>query len=79
MFFIANNITDLVTDEQSYRGSLLYVPSAEYRWISLTTSRPISQFDIQVYWRSKIGSLIPFTLPSGGSCSMKVLFRKKQY
>ena len=72
-------ITDLVTDEQSYRGSLLFIPSAEYRWISLTTSRPINQIDIQVYWRSKIGSLIPFTLPSGGSCSLKILFRKKQY
>jgi len=72
-------ISDLVSDEQSYRGSLLYIPSAEYRWISLTTSRPINQIDIQVYWRSKIGLLVPFTLPSGGSCSLKILFRKKQY
>ena len=75
----ANIITDLITDEQSYRGSLLYVPSAEYRWISLTTSQPINQVDIQVYWKSKIGKLIPFTLPSGGSCSLKVLFMKKKY
>ena len=75
----ANIITDLTTDEQSYRGSILYFPTAEYRWISLTTSQPISQVDIQVYWKSKIGQLIPFTLPSGGSCSLKILFRKKQY
>lgn len=75
----ANIITDLCTDEQSYRGSLLYVPNAELRWISLTTSQPISQIDIQVYWKSKTSKLIPFTLPSGGSCSMKILFRKKQY
>ena len=75
----ANIITDLITDEQSYRGSLLYIPSAEYRWISLTTSQPISQIDIQVYWKAKTGKLIPFTLPSGGSCSLKILFRKKLY
>ena len=74
----ANIMTDLVTDDQSYRGSILYYPTAEYRWISLTTSQPISQIDIQVYWKSKIGKLIPFTLPSGGSVSLKLLFRKKQ-
>ena len=59
-----NVITDLITDKQSYRGSLLYVPSAEYRWISLTTSQPINQVDIQVYWKLKIGNqtkLIMFT------------------
>ena len=75
----ANIITDLTTEDQSFRGSLLYIPSAEYRWISLTTSQPISQIDIQVYWKAKTGKLIPFTLPSGGSCSLKILFRKKQY
>ena len=75
----ANIITDLTTDEQSYHGSILYFPTAEYRWISLTTSQAISQIDIQVYWKSKIGRLVPFTLPSGGSCSLKILFRKKQY
>mmetsp|Transcript_3727 Transcript_3727/g.5643 ORF Transcript_3727/g.5643 Transcript_3727/m.5643 type:complete len:165 (-) Transcript_3727:1079-1573(-) len=36
------------------RGSILYYPTAEYRWLSLTTSQPISQIDIQVYWKSKI-------------------------
>ena len=75
----ANIITDLSTDEQSYRGNVLYIPSAEYRWISLTTNQPINQIDIQVFWKSRLGTLVPFTLPSGGACSMKILFRKKQY
>ena len=74
----ANIITDLSTDEQSYRGSLLYAPSV-YRWVSLTTSQPISQIDIQVFLKTKIGNLVPFTLPSGGSCSMKLCFKRKQY
>lgn len=72
-------ITDLSTNEQSYRPDIIYTPTGEYRWISLTTSQPISQFTLEVYWKSKVGKLIPFHLPAGGSCSMKVLFRKKQY
>lgn len=67
-------VTDLVTDE-GYRGSLLYVPNAQYRLISLTTDMPIRHVDLQVYWKLKqTGELVPFTLPSGGSCSVKIGF-----
>ena len=75
----ANIITDFITDEDSYRGSLLYFPTAQYRYISLLTDQPISQVDLQVYYRLKQnGLLIPFTLPSGGSASLKLLFEKKK-
>ena len=75
----ANIITDFITDEDSYRGSLLYFPTAQYRYISLLTDQPISQVDLQVYYGLKQnGLLIPFTLPSGGSASLKLLFEKKK-
>jgi Sputnik minor capsid protein V18/19 len=77
----ANNfstiLTDLTSQDQSYRPELLYLPSGSYRWVSLLTNQPLSHVDIQVYWKSKVGSLVPFTLPPGGACSMKILFRKK--
>lgn len=69
-------ITDLVNDE-GYRGSLLYTPTAQYRMISLTTEMPIRHVDLQVYWKLKqTGELVPFTLGSGGSCSLKLAFLK---
>ena len=75
----ANIITDFITDEDSYRGSLLYFPTAQYRYISLLTDQPISQVDLQVYYRLKQnGVLIPFTLPSGGSASLKLLFERRK-
>ena len=74
----ANIITDLVTDEQSYCSLLLYYPTAEYRMLTLNSTQPINQVDIQVFWKNKIVKLIPFYLPSGGSCSLKLMFVQKK-
>lgn len=71
----ANIITDISSDE-AYRPSLLYNPTAEYRLITLHNDSPIYQFDIEVYWRDKLGVLRPMHLPPNASCSMKVMFRK---
>lgn len=72
-------ISDLITNQQSYRGDLIYYPSAEYRMISLVGASPITQVDLHVYWRNKRnGRLEPFYLASGGSCSMKILFKAKK-
>ncbi len=72
-----NIITDLVTDEQSYKPSILYYPTAQFRYISLYNPSPITQIDLQVYWRDKLGNHHPLYLPSGGSCSMKIQFIRK--
>ncbi len=72
-----NIITDMSTNEQSYKPSLLYIPSAEYRLINLYNETPINQIDLQVYWRDKFGNLHPFKFPSGSSCSVKIAFIKK--
>ena len=74
----ANIITDLVTDKQSYCSLLLYYPTAEYRKLTLNSTQPINQVDIQVFWKNKIGKLIPFYLPSGSSCSLKLMFVEKK-
>jgi hypothetical protein len=73
----AQIITDIISNEQSYKPSLLYAPQAEYRMISLTGNRPLTNVDISVFWRSKTGNLFPVNLLSGGSCSLKFLFRKR--
>jgi hypothetical protein len=70
-------ITDLMTNQQGFRPNIIYNPTAEYRRITLTGNMGIRNIDINVFWRSKTGQLLPFRLPSGGSATLKLLFEKK--
>ena len=69
-------LTDLESGDLVYKPNLLYVPSAEYRRISLQSSQPVSNIQISVFWRNKLGELNPLTLASGASCTIKLLFTK---
>ena len=71
-------ISDFSSDGTAYKPTILYIPTAEYRCINMKSHKSLNNLDIQVWWRSKLGSLIPFYLGSGGSFSMKMLFRKKK-
>jgi hypothetical protein len=73
----ANIITDLVSDTGQYKPNVVYNPTAEYRLITLYGNRPISNIDIQVFWRAKNGSLIPYRINSGEAVTMKIAFLKK--
>ena len=75
----ASIITDLVSDELCYRPNLLYNPTSEYRLIDLRGNQPLNNIDISVYWKDKYGKLNQFLLYSGGSCTIKLLFRKKTF
>jgi hypothetical protein len=68
-------LTDLQTNDGVYRSSIVYNPSV-YRFISLAGDQAIKKIDINIYWRTKWGELIPFRLDSGGSVSMKLAFHK---
>jgi hypothetical protein len=74
----AQVITDIESlGNNNYKPSLLYNPTAEYRMISMTGNRPLTNVDVSVFWKNKLGVLIPLNLLSGGSCSLKFLFRKR--
>ena len=73
----ANIITDLVSDTGQYKPNVVYNPTAEYRLITLYGNRPIANIDIQVFWRAKNGSLIPYRINSGEAVTMKIAFLKK--
>ena len=69
-------ITDLQTNQQGYRPNVLYVPELD-RKIDLTGNQPLKTIDMNVFWRTKTGILVPFTLASGAMSSIKLLFEKK--
>jgi hypothetical protein len=70
-------ITDLTSSDGQYRGGMTYVPSAEYRRITLFGNQPISNLDLNIYFRTKLGNLVPFRLSCGGSVMLKLGFFKK--
>jgi hypothetical protein len=70
-------ISDMATNDLCYKPNLLYVPSAQYRYIDMIGTNDITTIDINVYWKDKKGHLNPFFLQSGASASIKMLFELK--
>ena len=73
---IISEICDFETTSGQYRSFINYTANV-YRFIDLFGNAPLSDIDISVYWRGKDGGLFPFTLVSGGSCSIKLFFKKR--
>ncbi len=81
-----NDVEHIITDislplDNPYDiQNISYVPSGEYRMISLNNSagRDLKNINFSLLWRNKYnGSLIPVKLSGGSYFSVKLLFRKK--
>jgi hypothetical protein len=71
-----NLLTDF-SDISNYKPQILYEPTAEYRFLSLTGETELRNIQISVFYRDKLGGLNEFYLSNGNSFSCKILFRKK--
>lgn len=78
-----NNITSMITDFCSssdaypYSSSLSYIPSSEYRCISMNNgNQKITNIDLSIFWKDKYSHLHPLYLYPGCSCDIKILFRR---
>ena len=71
----SNLITDFIAD--SYQPNVIYVPSAEFRRIELVGTNPLTNLDISIYWKNRIGEYLPFYLPAGGTATIKIMFEKR--
>jgi len=76
-------ITDTTCDlsikkAEGWRDFILYEPTAEYKFSSLTASHEeIRNLDVQVFWKYRLtGELIPLTLYNCSDVSIKMLFKK---
>jgi hypothetical protein len=69
-------LTDFVSDSGLYANTLVYDPSAQFRYISLIGSQPLNSLDLNIYYRTKVGSLIPLLMNSNATCSIKIYFHK---
>lgn len=75
---IAPIVTDFTVSLDAYSPYVLYNPTAEFRRISLTGNGPLTNFDLSVFWKDKLGNFHPFLLASGGNCNIKIMFEKKK-
>lgn len=78
----SNVITDFqipLTTGTELTGQLYYAPSSEYRLFDLVTNGPLQQLNIEVSWLDKYGFSHPFLLKNGGTASLKLMLRKKDF
>jgi hypothetical protein len=69
-------ITDLQSESLIYKPSLTMIPSAQFRYISMTNANAIRDIQISCLWRDLLGNFHDLLLPSVGSCSVKLYFRR---
>ncbi len=71
-----NIVTDFIGNELVFKNNILYSPTV-FRFIDLKPGSTIRDVDLQIYWRNKNNGLyVPLYMPSGGSCSVKIMFSK---
>ncbi len=59
------------------RNKVIYYPTAQYRYSTLINNLPINVIDLQFYWKSKRGLLVPIFISPFREGSVKILFEKK--
>jgi hypothetical protein len=81
-----SNLTTTITDfeiafspNNTYKQTILYVPSGEYRLIDLVSDLPFYQLNVSVFWKDDGGNLIPLYLTGGSTANLKLLFRRKDF
>ncbi|NBP02241.1 MAG: hypothetical protein EBU90_19385 [Proteobacteria bacterium] len=74
---IAQVLTDFVADSGQYKPFIEYLPTAQYRLISLTGNTPLYNIDIEVFYKNRVGTLVPFRLGSGATATIKLLFTRR--
>ena len=77
---LSNEITDLVVNLDKgteYFPNVIYLPTAQYRLIDLQGNAPLYGIQINVAWKDIYGIYHDFFLQNGCSCSLKILFQRK--
>lgn len=72
---ILTDFSVAMTNANDYRSFTLYIPTGEYRRISLKETAIFQTISFVLSWRNRLTQqLIPVTLSPGGSCNLKFLF-----
>jgi len=72
---IAGVISDFQTGDNMYKSYVNYQPTV-LRYIELVGDQPIEKIDVEVYWKNRLGELIPFNLNPLNTMTIKVCFSR---
>ena len=80
----SNNSLPVVTDFECLlgadgefnRGQTQYLPSAQYRYLTLESDVGLNTIDLQCFWTDKAGESFPLLIDLGYYMSVKILFEK---
>ena len=61
------------------RSTITYLPTAEYRRLTLESDADIHNIDVRILWKDKYANLYPLLIPSNREASLKILFERKDY
>jgi hypothetical protein len=68
----------IVKIDGNYRPTFIYNKQFENSNVNLLGTNPITTLQMNLYYISKTGILVPFKLPRSGSASLRILFEKKR-
>ena len=66
----------LGSDMEFNRGQTQYLPTAQYRYITLESDINLNTIDLQAYWTDPKGTVYPLLIDVGYYVSVKILFEK---
>jgi hypothetical protein len=67
---------DLGTSGRTLRNYIHYVPTAEYRRITMRGEQPIQRIDIEILWKDNYDNLYPVLIPAHDIATVKILFEQ---
>ena len=77
-YILADYAASFLGDD-TYQPNIMYEPLAEYILSDLTGRGEIRQLQITTSWKDKNGILHVMNLESGGTASLKIMFRRKDF
>jgi len=75
---ILNDFIQYPVDNGNLRGTLLYTPTAEYRWIDLVGTGELKAIKINVFWSDRQKYIHPIYLNTYDQLSAKILFQRRK-
>jgi len=74
---ILNDFVQYPVESGNLRGTLLYNPTAEYRWINLTGDGDLRQIKVTPYWADRYQNLHNVYIRPDEQISMKIIFQRR--
>ena len=74
-----SSISDFEIDlgsNKNLRGYIHYLPTAEYRKITLNGNTPINRIDLEILWKDNYDNLYPVLIPAHQIATIKILFEE---